>query len=191
MSCQRNQIMGGSPSVGTLIFLVFFTLPLLTCLNPFAPKLEESADLELIVTNQQSPDEVLQNFKLAYFFRDSILYSDVLDSSFIFYYFDYNLDASGRYDNWGRDTDLRTTGRLFRIFDVINLVWESTGYQDTLQWDADAEPQKIEIIKQFSLKLVQSDAGVDYDFWGKAYFTFIKSRYDYKWRIIRWRDQAY
>ena len=82
------------------------------CLNPFAPKIENTPDVNLLITEQKSVDDVLQNFKLAYFFRDSLLYSDLLDSSFIFIYYDPNVETSGRFVNWGRDTDLRTTGRL-------------------------------------------------------------------------------
>lgn len=161
------------------------------CLNPFAPKLENTPELQFLVTDQKSPENVLQNFKLAYFFRDSVLYSDVIDSNFIFYYFDPNLDNSGRYVNWGRDTDLKTTGRLFRAFDMINLVWESSIYEDTLAVDKNQEPTKIEIIKRFSLKLVSSSEELDYDFWGKAIFTFTKNPYDQKWRILRWQDESY
>jgi len=164
---------------------------LIGCLNPFAPKLEKSPELKFLITEQQNPEEVLKNFKLAYFFRDSVLYSDVLDTSFMFYYFDINLDESGRWDNWGRDTDLKTTGRLFRVFDVINLVWESSIYEDTLSLDQNSEPEKIEIIKRFSLKLLQTNEGIDYDLWGKAVFTFIKNKYDGKWRIYRWKDDSF
>ena len=58
------------------------------CLNPFAPKISESLETsDLVLTQQLSPEEVLQNFKVAYTFRDSLLYSDLLDTAFIFVYF--------------------------------------------------------------------------------------------------------
>lgn len=160
------------------------------CLNPFAPAIENSPDLQFLVTEQRSPEEVLKNFKLAYFFRDSVLYYDCLDSAFIFYFFDPNFEGNGRYVNWGKELDLRTTGRLFRNFEVINLVWESTIYQDTLTWNASLQPAKIELITQFSLKLGQFNSGFDFDIWGKAIFTFILNNYDKKWRIIRWEDKS-
>jgi hypothetical protein len=163
----------------------------LHCVNPFAPKLENTPEMQFLVTEQATPEEVLQNFKLSYFFRDSVLYSDVIDQTFIFYYFDPNLDNSGQYVNWGRDTDLKTTGRLFRTFDSINLTWESTIYQDTLARDEDQTPLKIEMIQRFSLKLVSSSEELDYDLWGKAIFTFIKNPDDKKWRILQWKDESY
>jgi len=178
-------------------FFIFISLILssswllFTCVNPFAPKLEDSAELDFLITEQKNPNEVLQNFKLAYFFRDSILYSDVLDSDFVFYYFDPNLETSGRYVNWNRMVDLRITGSLFRAFDVINLIWESTVYQDTISFDAASEPNQIEIIKRFSLKFTDTSSGVDFNLWGKAYFTFIKNNYDHKWRITRWKDESF
>jgi hypothetical protein len=172
-------------------FWVFVAILLFACLNPFAPELEITADVQFLVTEQTNPAEVLQNFKLAYFFRDSLLYSDVLDSEFVFYYFDPNLESSGRYVNWDRGADLKTTGSLFRAFDIINLVWGSTTYEDTLSRDSNQDPTKIELIKNFSLKLMDSKGGMDFSLWGKATFTFTKSRYDQKWRIIGWKDDSY
>jgi hypothetical protein len=176
--------------VFTIMFAGFAGLSV-NCLNPFAPKLEESPGLEFLITDQANPEEVLQNFKLAYLFRDSVLYSDVIDSSFTFYYWDTNIDASGIQGHWGRDTDLKTTGRLFRIFDMINLNWESSVYTDTLDWNPAQEPVKIEIIERFALKLGQSTEGLDYDIWGKALFTFKKNPFDNKWRISHWKDESF
>lgn len=173
-------------------FLLFILIVSGSCFNPFAPELENSPDVNLLITEQKSADDVLHNFKLAYFFRDSLLYSELLDSSFIFIYFDPNIETSGRFVSWGRDTDLRTTGRLFREFDGVNLVWESTVYKDTLTWNQEnTKPVKIEYINRFSLKLSSSTDGFDFDLWGKAHFTFIHCDYDDKWRIVRWKDESY
>ena len=162
----------------------------LSCFNPFAPELETSQDSSLIITEQQSPDETLQNFKLAYFFRDSVLYSEVLDSAFIFYFFDPAADAANQFVSWGLDTDLKTTGRLFRSFDVINLIWESTVFEDTLINQATADPLRIEQVKRFSLKLLQTSSGLEYNLWGKATFTFMQNPHDQRWRIERWQDES-
>lgn len=161
------------------------------CLNPFAPKIEQSSDLEFLITEQTTPDEVLTNFKLAYLFRDSILYSDIIDSSFTFYYFDTDIDAAGIPLHWDRDTDLRTTGRIFRTFDIINLIWESTIFTDTLDWDENQEANKIDLIKRFSLNLMQTTESLSFDLWGKASFTFERSPYDDRWRITRWTDESF
>jgi len=92
------------------------------CVNPFAPRLTNQLEnADLIITPQKTPDEVLQNFKVAYAFRDSLLYSNLLDTGFMFVFFDPNEGTSGMFISWLRNDDLRTTGRLFRHFQVIQL----------------------------------------------------------------------
>ncbi len=151
------------------------------CFNPFAPELTDDLEVEdLVITQQASPDEVLQNFKVAYTFRDSLLYSNVLDSSFLFVYFDPDEGSSGQFVSWGKDTDLKTTGRLFRHFQVIDLVWNVTLYS----WEKEDEG---EMSKEFNLTLISED--MDFHVSGRAIFSF-KKGYDEKWRITRWRDES-
>ena len=64
------------------------------CFNPFAPKLDNSAGEDIVLTEQQTPDDVLENFIYAYTFKDSLVYADLLDSSFVFVYFDPDLGGS-------------------------------------------------------------------------------------------------
>jgi hypothetical protein len=104
----------------------FVGLMSLSCLNPFAPALDKGNLAGDLITDQSTPDEVLTNFKYAYIFRDSLLYADLLDSSFVFQYFDPDQGASGIFVSWTRETDLKTTGRLLRTFDAINLEWLNT-----------------------------------------------------------------
>lgn len=151
------------------------------CFNPFAPKLSDSpGSADLIITDQQSPEEVLQNFKTAYTFKDSLLYSDLLDSAFIFVYYDAEDFSSGRFVSWGRAEDLKTTGSLFRHFDFIDLVWNATiyGWQDE---DAGT------ICKGFQLNLTGKES--DYRIAGRAVFSFRRCR-DGRWRITRWKDES-
>ena len=153
------------------------------CFNPFAPELENNPDLSNVITEQQSPDEVLQNFRVAYTFKDSVLYSEVLDESFVFEYFDANLDPKTML----RDEDLKTTGTIFRNFDVIDLVWHNTLFieVDTMaEGDTTAEKRFI----RFNLNLF----GPEFNFiiTGTAIFTFEKSESDNRWRITRWKDES-
>ena len=161
-----------------LIITVAFSM---CCFNPFAPKLIDSDGSDLIITEQKTPDEVLQNFKYAYVFKDSVLYSDLLDSSFVFIYFDPNLESSGRFVSWGRDIDLRTTGRLFRNFDVIDLIWNSTIYSFN-------EEDRAEYSKSFNLSLIKNNETLNIS--GNAIFIFKKSKFDKKWRIVQWKDES-
>jgi len=152
------------------------------CFNPFAPRLENftSGNGNLVVTGQKSPEEVLQNFAVSYAFKDSLLYSDIIDTAFVFVYFDPNSGTSGRYVSWGREVDLKTTGRLFRYFQVIDLVWNSTLYE--LVGDSTGT-----LGKGFSLTLVGKDE--NYKISGRAVFTFRKCADD-RWRIVQWKDES-
>jgi hypothetical protein len=151
------------------------------CWNPFAPKLTQSLESStLVVTNQQSPADVLQNFKVAYTFRDSLLYSDLMDTAFQFVYFNADEETSGQFESWGRDVDLRITGRMFRHFQVLDLVWKTTLFE--ISNDTTGE-----MSRGFDLTLVAED--FDYKLSGKAVFSFRKCR-DNKWRIVRWKDDS-
>jgi hypothetical protein len=152
-----------------------------SCLNPFAPKLDRSGGKGPVLTEQKTPQEVLQNFVYAYTFKDSLVYADLLDSSFVFVYFDPNLGTSGRFVSWGRDVDLRTTGRLFRNFETITLTWNTTVYE--IMKDLEAELSKTLQLNLFGF------AG-DFSLTGNAIFNFKKCDYDDKWRITRWKDES-
>ncbi|MCK5146087.1 hypothetical protein KAR48_04985 [bacterium] len=163
------------------IVIVILALTTMCCFNPFAPELNNELEgEELIITEQATPEEVLQNFKVAYTFRDSILYSNCIDTGFMFIYFDPEASSSGHEESWGRDDDLRTTGRLFRNFDIIDLLWNATLYA----WTRNDEG---EICRGFQLHL--SGPSSDYKIRGRAVFSFRKSP-DGTWRIIQWEDQS-
>lgn len=156
-------------------------LALVRCFNPFAPALHQGPEEEVIVTEQRTPEEVLQNFRYAYTFKDSLLYANVLDSSFVFVFFDPNQGTSGLFMSWGRDVDLRTTGRMFRSFDLIDLTWNSTIY-------GFEEEDKAELSKSFSVNF--SGPFIDYRVSGTAIFSFRRCAHDGKWRITRWKDES-
>lgn len=166
-----------------VLSIVIPLLMSLSCWNPFAPKLDTSVQGDLILTEQKNPEEVLQNFDYAYTSKDSLLYADLLDSSFVFVYEDYDL---GRFVSWGRDVDLRSTGRLFRSFDVIDLTWNKGAYSDT-SFSASGQ-MIIEIPKPYRLTLYGSQG--DFALSGTAVFSFMKSTFDNKWRILRWKDES-
>jgi len=168
-----------------ILVILVSLLILAMCFNPFAPKLEDSDRSGLIITGQTTPDEVLQNFKYAYVFKDSVLYADLLDSSFVFMYFDPNQEPSGRIVSWGRNEDLKTTGRLFRNFNLIDLVWNTT-ILDTIYSENDNS--RAESFKTFNLTLVKENESLNIT--GIAIFYFKKCDYDNKWRITLWKDES-
>jgi len=152
-----------------------------SCLNPFAPKLDRSQGASVRLTQQASPDEVLENFIYAYTYKDSLVYDQCLDGSFVFVYFDPNLGTSGLFVSWNRDVDLKTTGRLLRSFDTITLTWNSTIYELH-------DGQTAELSKTLHLSLYGKQG--EYNLTGNAIFNFRKSPYDNKWRITRWKDES-
>ncbi len=163
------------------IFTAIFITLISSCFNPFAPELDTTSDLTNLITDQLTPEEVLQNFKSAYTFKDSLLYKDVLDEAFVFQFFDPNFGPSGGNVTWGRDVDLRTTGSLFRNFDVINLIWLNTLF-------AENQNGLERRFVRFDLSLINSEAS--FILTGTAIFTFIQNQDDKKWRIIRWKDES-
>lgn len=161
--------------------LVFSLGGLLACVNPFSPKLADSTAQDQFITEQQSPEEVLQNFRYAYNFRDSLLYADLLDSAFSFRFFNPDLGESGALDGWERENELRITSRMFRSFDSIELIWLNTIFQNKI-----SESEEIHY-KNFRLTLVGSAMNITLS--GYAIFTFQRNA-DGKWRIKRWQDES-
>ncbi len=157
------------------------------CENPFAPGLKTDVEnLNLIVTDQRTPEDVLINFKYAYNFKDSLVYADLLDSSFLF--ISKNFATEPVTDlTWGRDVDIKTTVGMFRHFQTLNLTWEGTVYSRFLN----EQHTLKEIKKVFSLVI---DGGRDIPtIRGEALFVFKKKRRAPQdttgiWRIIRWED---
>ena len=154
-----------------------------SCVNPFAPGLDKTTGALDIITEQKTPEEVLQNFRYAYTFKDSLLYADLLDSSFVFEYFDPEQGGSGEFVSWTRETDLRTTGRLFHAFDVIDLVWADSSVSYTL-----IEGDQAQLYRDFNLKL--SNFELKFSIIGYAVLSMRRHPGDRKWRITHWVDES-
>ncbi|MFZ0390984.1 MAG: hypothetical protein WAN36_11055 [Calditrichia bacterium] len=106
---------------------------LFACRNPFAPALTNEGKSNKLLTRQETPDSTLKNFRFAYTFKDSLVYSEVLDSTFIFRSMDFN-QSPPKPIEWGRDTELRTTARMFRFFNTLDVVWNTISAPDTVQY---------------------------------------------------------
>lgn len=156
----------------------FLVIIFISCTNPFAPKLTDSDQVSSsFLTEQKSPGDVLSNFRYAYIFKDSLIYSEIIDSSFIFISKNYATTPPTELI-WGRDVDLNTTSKLFRHFDNIKLTWG-----DTLSSQTDSSFAEIQL--PFSLTF---DDGKDIPtVKGVALFNFKKKKSG-KWNIIRWEE---
>jgi len=164
-----------------VLFVPLLLLPFSGCLNPFAPVLgDPSASLW---TDQQTVGELLDNFRNAYNLQDSLRYSNCLSANFVFYYYDVE---NSRDDQWGRDTDLKATGGLFRSFDEVHLTWYAipATISEFSQGDS-----SLEFDLSFSLSLYGSGGTSSYDLYGFARFTVLKETGD-QFRIISWKDNT-
>jgi hypothetical protein len=156
-------------------------VPITGCLNPFAPTLGNSS--QSVWTQAQTVGELLDNFRNAYNLRDSLRYSSCLADNFVFYYYDVENE---RNDQWGRDTDLKATGGLFRNFDDVTLTWY--GIADTIS-DFSQEGLEKEFDISFNLSLFRSVGNAAYDLYGLAHFTVSKAPGG-KFRIVSWKDNT-
>jgi hypothetical protein len=165
-----------------LLIYPLYILIISGCINPFAPPLtDKEVNINLIITEQKTPDEVLTNFSYAYSFKDSLIYSDLLDSSFLFISKNYATNPVTDL-TWGRDTDIKTTVGLFRHFQSLNLVW---GIDNIYEYEIDSIT--VELKKIFQLTLISSDNIPTIN--GEAYFRFIKNKSGI-WKIKLWEDLA-
>ena len=166
-----------------------------SCKNVFAPALGDlDGGNSIYRMDQSSPEDVLHNFKYAYIYRDSLVYANLIDSEFVFVYYQPSDESgTGHYDSWMRSVELRTTGRFLSAFHYIDLIWQttldSTYYKisgnevlierDTLFQDANI----VDISKSYQLSLGDYTTLI-----GDADFRFRKGS-DGKWRILRWEDK--
>jgi len=169
-----------------IIPLILFLI-MLACNNPFAPSISKNkTNSNLILTEQLTPEQVLTNFRYAYTFKDSLIYSDLLDSSFLFISKNFATDPVTDL-TWGRDTDIKTTVGLFRHFQTLDLIWDGTVYERFIN----NEKTLKEIKKSFKLTF---DGGRDIPpISGFALFIFRKRMLNAQdttgiWKITRWED---
>jgi len=144
------------------------------CRNPFAPELGISASS--LWTDQSTVGGLLQNFRNAYNYADSLHYADCLSDDFTFFYYDPD---ENRFDQWYRETDLSTTGRLFRHFQSIRLTWGSVS--DYIE-NFSREDSLLDFQVPFNLTL--DDLAPLYGF---AHFTVYRPSGG-RFQILVWRD---
>jgi hypothetical protein len=157
------------------------------CRNPFAPAINRDGNVSLILTDQSQPEGVFTNFAYAYNFKDSLVYSDLLDSSFLFISKNYATNPVTDI-TWGRDVDIKTTAGLFKHFNTINLIWGTIIFD---QYSTDSTNYEIRL--RFELTL---DGGQIYpSISSEALFYLRKRIMNFTdstgiWLITRWEDTA-
>jgi hypothetical protein len=162
------------------VLLALLAVVNLSCLNPFAPKLDDNSGLsDTILGDQKTVDGVFQNFKQAYLFRDTTIYGQLLAPNFIFIYKDYDKGADVF---WGRDDDMLTTNGLFQNAQRLDLVWNST-------IAVDGDSLSLTLTRNFNLTVTFTPSDIQrVD--GYANITLERSQQSDNWKISRWRDES-
>lgn len=162
--------------------LLLFALLFASCLNPFAPGIDDSpaeSACNLSSTNVEGWRELFQCFQASYTFRDTTLYGQMLDPGFVFVYRDY---VQGIDITWGRDEEMRTTFGLFQNAQRLDLIWNNIV-------TATGDPLQVNVLRGFNLTITFNPSDIErVD--GYANLTFQRRNVDDPWRIILWRDES-
>lgn len=170
-----------------LVFLFVLTSLLLqSCNNPFAPAQADNIENQPpLLTNQETPDEVLINFRFAYTFKDSLVYSELFDSTFTFVSWNFNVSPAEPI-NWGRDQELKVAGRMFGLINTLDVIFNVIN-RDTIRVDTANVPAEIEHRITFTLTLNGGAIPSLTILNGEVVFLYL--RREKKWFISRWVDQ--
>lgn len=161
---------------------IAFAVVLSGCVNPFAPKLDNSPDQSTsVIGDQHTIEGVFQNFKQAYSFQDTTIYGQLLAANFIFTYRDYD---KGVDVFWGRDEEMRTTYGLFQNVQHLDLVWNNI-----IDSTFDTGGLKGTVVRNFNLT-VTFDASDIVRIDGYASFTMARATPNDIWTITLWRDES-
>ena len=164
----------------TIMLATTLTVLFWQCQNPFAPAVaRDEVQGALLLTEQKTPDQVLQNFQYAYTFKDSLVYSEILDTTFIFISTNFNVSPPEAIV-WGRDQELKTTGRMFRFFNTLDLTWGARAVPNP-------PDSTDEYIQKMTFTLTLDGGNAIPTLIGEVTFTFIKR--GERWYIARWQDE--
>lgn len=162
------------------IVIILIALGVLTsCENIFSPSLDDSGSTN-IISDQMTIDGVFNNFKYAYTFKDTSVYSGLLTDDFLFTYRDYE---SGFDVSWDKPTEMRTTSRLFDNSQKTDIIWNNvTVYLgDSLNFN---------VKRSFNLTVTFNPSNVVRLF-GFADMNFARPDVNSPWRIKKWRDESF
>ncbi|HMB94293.1 MAG TPA: hypothetical protein VKP65_25820 [Rhodothermales bacterium] len=162
------------------LFPVFLAFLLAAC-NPFAPDLREGDPFGSLLGDQTTVEGFFTNFRNAYELRDLSLYEPLLDSSFVFEYFDFD---AGIDREWGFSQELTSTSRLFQNAGLIQLQWNQILSQQVL--DAGRQSQ---VVRSFNLT-ISLEGGEVFRTDGNVNFLLVRPDTMAVWRLRRWRDES-
>ncbi len=160
----------------SLLFGVF----LVGC-NPFAPALEEGDPFGDLLGDPTTIDGFFTNFGNAYELRDLSLYEPLLDSSFIFIYYDFDAQVERE---WGFSQELESTRRLFENASLVSLRWNQIISQSIVDDGLTAR-----IVRPFNLTITL-EGGDAFRGDGNVNFQLTRRDTTSAWKLLRWRDES-
>ncbi len=161
-------------------FFIFLSLLIFaSCVNPFAPGLDTSAEGSELLGDQKTIEGVFQNFRYAYTFKDTAVYSRLLDENFVFVYRDYD---KGQDVSWGKIDEMRATYGLFRNAQNLDLIWNN------IVVDAGDSVYR-NVVRGFNLTITFNPADI-IRIDGRANFILQRSSPNQPWLIVFWRDES-
>lgn len=169
-------------------FLYIILIPVIAtiivaCDNPFAPRLADGLSSDQIISDQKTVAGVFSNFCYAYNFKDTLVYSNLLDRDFTFTYYDFE---NGDKSSWDKEMDMNKTNKLFQNAYKIELIWNDIWSEveynqgDTLM---------MNVNRRFTLTVYYSPTVYDYAF-GNAFFKLRRYSANDPWKIFYWDDQS-
>jgi len=161
-----------------LVALASCSLLGVSCLNPFAPRLDTESAVQLC-TDLTQVENVLCTFKSAYTFKDTSLYGSIIAEDFTFSFRDYDRGVDV---TWGRDDEMRTTYGLFQSAQSLTLIWNN-------QISSDSGETRRTVIRGFNLTITFNPSDIErVD--GYANLTFQRASSADPWKIAFWRDES-
>ena len=158
--------------IGLFIFL------LLSCINPFSPKLDEDLGSGTsLISDQKQIEGIFQNLQYAYTFKDTTIYSGLLSSNFTFAFRDYD---EGIDKTWGRDEEMRITHSLFNNAERLDLIWNNI---------VAITSDSTTVVRGFNLTITFNPTDVIFVD-GRVNLQLAKNNSEGKWQIITWIDES-
>jgi len=152
----------------------------LSCDNPFAPKVDfGNQNNGSGLADASTIDGVFRNLQYAYTFRDTSIYSRLLDPEFVFTFrnYDQGIDIS-----WGKDEEMKVTNGLFSNTERLDLIWNNIVFssEDSLSGS---------VVRGFNLTITFNPNDI-LRLDGKVNISLQRGNYDSDWMIVKWIDES-
>ena len=161
----------------TILLITF----LLSACNPFAPALEEGDPFATLLGDPTTIDGFFTNFQTAYELRDISLYEPLLDSTFTFSYYDFDVQVEKQ---WNFSQEIESTRRLFENTSLIRLQWNQIISQNLF-----SDSLQARVVRSFNLT-INLETGDVFRGDGNVNFVISRDAEGQPWQLLTWRDES-